>query len=151
MLGYAHIHRLPLRNLATLPPVMHSKTLRFAACLALAAALVTGCQSDAATPAGGAQKIAPDVTAALSQLEAGRALDPHAARSDAAGRLEVYVYVTDVAAMTVQSLAASGLEDAVASPPLGLVQGWIAPKDIATLAASPLVIRITLPRYARHD
>ncbi|HEV2112484.1 MAG TPA: hypothetical protein VGT99_14100 [Gammaproteobacteria bacterium] len=130
---------------------MYPATRRFAASLALATILMAGCQATVATPSGGSSpKIAPAVASALSRLESGLPLDPHEARSDAGGRLQVYVYVTDISAGGVQALAASGLKDAVPSPALGLVQGWIAPKDVSALAALPLVIRITLPRYASH-
>lgn len=128
---------------------MHPISLRSLAFMALAACLVAGCEATGATAAG-EQKIAAPVAAALSRLEAGQALDPHVARSDAQGRLEVYVYVTEVSASTVQALAALGLKDATPSP-MGLVQGWIAPGDMSALAASPLVTRIGLPRYARHQ
>ena len=130
---------------------MHPVTHRFAAGLALATILIAGCQTSVATPSGDVSpKIAPAVAAALSRLQAGLSLDPYEARSDADGRLQVYVYVTDISAGSVQALAASGLKEAVPSPALGLVQGWIAPRDAGALAALPVVIRITLPRYARH-
>lgn len=93
-------------------------------------------------------KLAPAVSAALAQLEAGRALDGRTARSDTAGRLQVYVYLTDTSPEEVARLATLGLADPEAVPSMGLVQGWIAPKDVGTLAALPVVIRITLPRYA---
>lgn len=100
------------------------------------------------TSAGG--KLAPAVSAALARLQAGRALDGRTARSDAAGRLQVYVYVTDTSPDVVAHLTALGLGDPEPVPSMGLVQGWMAPKDLGALMASPLVIRITLPRYAEH-
>jgi len=115
----------------------------------LALALLSGCQSTAATPSDPTHKVAPEVAAALTQLNSGQALDPDRARSDIAGRLEVYVYVKESSAAVIQSLAAAGLKDPTSSPP-GLVQGWIAPADIGTLASDPDVIRIALPRYAIH-
>lgn len=130
---------------------MYPVTRRFASGLALATILMAGCQATVATASGDSSpKIAPAVAAALSRLETGLPLDPHEARSDADGRLQVYVYVTDISAGSVQALAASGLKDAMPSPPLGLVQGWIAPKDVSALVALPVVVRITLPRYASH-
>lgn len=128
---------------------MHLTTLRSLACLGLALALLAGCQSTAATPSAQAGKIAPEVTAALSRLESGQALDPRQARGDAEGRLEVYVYVTESSDATVQTLAAAGLKRPTPSP-MDLVQGWIAPQDIDALASAAAVIRITLPRYASH-
>lgn len=120
------------------------------ACLGLALVLLAGCQSTAATPSDPARKIAPEVTAALSRLESGQALDPQHARNDGDGRLQVCIYVTDLSAAGVQKLEASGLKQAEPSPPLGLVQGWVAPADIAKLAALDVVIRISLPHYAIH-
>ena len=128
---------------------MHLTAPRFTACIVLAMALLSGCQSTVATPSDPAPKVAREVTSALAQLESGQALDPARARSDAAGRLEVYVYVTEVTAGTVKALSAAGLKNLTPSP-MGLVQGWIAPGDIGTLAAVPAVTRITLPRYAIH-
>jgi tetrahydromethanopterin S-methyltransferase subunit C len=58
--------------------------------------------------------------------------------------------VTVVSADTVQVLAASGLKNAVPSPSMGIVQGWIAPGDVSALAALNVVTRITLPQYAAH-
>lgn len=136
-----------MRNTDSLPTVMDIKALRYIASIALCLALLAGCQSTVAMPSGPAQKIAPEVTAAVTQLVSGQALDPRQARSDAAGRLEVYVYVTEVSDTTVHALTDSGLKDPTPSP-MGLVQGWIAPGDIAALAALPVVTRITLPRYA---
>src|SRR5215469_3545086 len=98
--------------------------------------------------AGG--KLAPAASAALAQLQAGRALDRRTARSDAAGRLQVYVYVTDTSPNEVARLTALGLGDPEPVPSMGLVQGWMAPQDVGALAASPVVIRITLPSYAEH-
>jgi len=117
--------------------------------LVLALVLLAGCQSTVATPSDPGHKIAPEVTMALSQLSAGRTLDPDRARSDAGGRLEVYIYVTGTSAAVIQSLTAAGLKDPTPNPP-SLVQGWIAPADIGALASDPDVIRIALPRYAIH-
>ena len=122
--------------------------------LALVCLLAVACSDGRSQPApagtatGG--KLAPAVSAALAQLEAGRALDGRTARSDAAGRLQVYVYVTDTSPEEVARLAALGLADTEPAPSMGLIQGWIAPKDVGALAALPVVIRITLPRYAVH-
>ena len=138
-----------MRNTSFLSTVKHLTVPRFMACIALALALLAGCQGTVATPPTLDQKIATEVTAALSQLKTGQALDPQHARSDAKGRLEIYVYVTEVSETTVQVLAAAGLKRPTASP-MGLVQGWIAPGDLGALTSLPVVVRITLPRYATH-
>lgn len=95
-------------------------------------------------------KTAPAVMAAVSRLEAGQALDGHMARSDAQGRLEVYVHVTDMSMSALGQLTSQGLALAVASPALSLIQGWIAPGDVSRLASLSVVTRITLPQYASH-
>jgi len=127
-------------------------TGKLKACALLLAILASACsQATPGIPSMGApEKVATAVTNAVSQLEAGQPLDGRLARSDAEGRLQVYVYVTAVSADTLQALAASGLKDAVPSTPMGLVQGWIAPRDISALAALAAVTRITLPHYAEH-
>ena len=120
---------------------------------ALALALLTSACSQAISgtpPAGIPDKVASAVTRAVAELEAGQPLDPRQARSDAEGRLQVYVHVTVVSSENVQALAESGLRNAVPSPTMGLVQGWITPRDIAALAALAIVTRITLPQYADH-
>lgn len=124
--------------------------LRLVALIGLAAFLIAACQATAASPSAVSPKIAQEVTAALAQLESGQALAPQKARSDADGRLQVYVYVSDFSAATLEALKAAGLKQPEPSPPLGLVQGWIAPGDVSALTALDVVTRITLPRYAIH-
>ncbi|HET7176300.1 MAG TPA: hypothetical protein VFK21_09835 [Gammaproteobacteria bacterium] len=120
--------------------------------LALLCLLAVACSDSRSQPAGSAagEKLAPAVSTALAQLQAGHSLDGRSARSDAAGRLQVYVYVTDTTPEVVARLAALGLGDPEPVPSMGLIQGWIAAKDVGVLVASSVVIRITLPRYAEH-
>ncbi len=139
-----------MRNLSKSPAVTIPKTLLLAYAVALGL-LVSACGMSPATadaPAPG--KIAPAVMAAVSRLEAGQALDGHMARSDAQGRLEVYVHVTDMSMSALGQLTSQGLALAVASPALSLIQGWIAPGDVSRLASLSVVTRITLPQYASH-
>lgn len=70
-------------------------------------------------------------------------------RADDQGRLQVYVYVNKLTPDIVSNLTAKGLENTVASPALHVVQGWIRPQDLDTIAALPFVIRITPPKYAQ--
>lgn len=119
------------------------------ALLCLLAVACSDSRSQALGTAGGG-KLAPAVNTALAQLQAGHALDGRTARSDAAGRLQVYVYVTDASPEAAARLTALGLRDPEPAPSMGLIQGWIAPQDVGALAASPVVIRITLPSYAEH-
>ena len=99
-------------------------------------------------PDGASGKITPAVTRAAEKLEAGQPLDTHTARSDADGRLEVYVRVTSTAAENLDALAAHGLKDGRASSGMDVVQGWVNPHDLQALAALACVLRITLPQYA---
>ena len=87
---------------------------------------------------------------AVSQLESRIPLDGQQARSDADGRLDIYVYVTDTSADSLAALTAVGLRNTVSSPSMGIIQGWIAPGDVSALAALSVVTRITLPQYAHH-
>ena len=118
--------------------------------------LASGCMS--ARPAHAAPgiatsaKIAPPLAAAARQLQAGvtRFLSSGTARSDADGRLQVYVYVEQPSSPAVlAALTTHGLHAAVASPPLQLIEGWASPQDLDRIAALPGVLRITLPRYAQ--
>ena len=139
-------------NFPKSPGGLHPRAGELKACTLVLAILVSACTQAAPdmTPAVASDKIAASVTRAISQLEAGLALDPHQARKDAEGRLEVYVYVTDISADSLAALTAAGLRNAVPSPSMDLVQGWIAPRDVSALAALDVVSRITLPQYAYH-
>lgn len=120
--------------------------------LALLCLLAVACSDSRSQPAGttAGGKLAPAVSTALTQLQIGHPLDGRTARSDTAGRLQVYVYVTDTSPEGVAQLTALGLGDPEPVPSMGLIQGWIAPKDVGALVASSVVIRITLPTYAEH-
>jgi len=120
----------------------------------LAMGLVFGCtdarrQGDS-VPANAAAKISPQLMAVAQQLEAGA--DPlqfaHGSiRADAQGRIQVYVHVTQVTDDEVESLTANGLEQALPSPALHIVQGWARPQALNALAGLPFVTRITPPAY----
>jgi len=114
----------------------------------LAVACSDGGSQAVETATGG--KLAPAASTALAELQAGHTLDGRSAHGDAAGRLQVYVYVTDTSPEAVARLTALGLGDPEPVPSMGLIQGWIAPKDVGALLASSVVIRITLPSYAEH-
>jgi hypothetical protein len=139
-----------MRNLSKSPAVSIPKT-RLLTCVLALSLLVSACgMHPASADAPVSAKITPAAATALSRLEAGQALDGRIARSDAEGRLEVYVRVSDMSTNTLQRLMSQGLVHAVASPALGLVQGWIAPGDVSRLASLSVVTRITLPQYASH-
>lgn len=132
-------------------PVIHVGTGTLKAITFMLAILVSACSQAApdVPPAGTSDKIAAAVTRALSRLEAGLPLDRQEARTNADGRLEIYVYVTDTSTDNLAALTARGLRNAVPSPSMGVVQGWIAPQDVSALAALDVVTRITLPQYAQ--
>lgn len=120
---------------------------RFAAVTA-AALLAIACAGGDATMPPSSAKIAPDVAAAAQAMLAGRDITPPA-RSNVAGRLQVYIYVATVSDATVADLGTHGLSDMVPSVSMSIVEGWARPQDLDTLAALSFVTRITLPHYAR--
>lgn len=122
------MRRIPRKSLASL-------------CMSLG--LLAACQTGT-TPVD-PSKINPKVMAAAQALIQGASTS---ARTDAQGRLQVYVYVTDFTSGTLGRLEQAGLADIQSSPEMALVQGWIAPSDLNTLAALDCVKAITLPRYA---
>lgn len=127
--------------------------LRTACAVLLCMFFISGC-AGAARPDDApwsAAKISPSLTAVAAQLESG--MNPGnfargAVRADSKGRLQVYVYVAQLTPAVLARLAAHGLVKAAPSPALHLVQGWVNPHDLDTLAGLPFVIRITPPRYA---
>lgn len=93
----------------------------------------------------GSAKINPQLATAAKALAQG---NPTTAHTDAQGRLQVYVYVTDTMPETLDRLSQAGLAGPQASAEMGLVQGWVAPQDLDGLAALPCVKTISFPRYA---
>lgn len=77
---------------------------------------------------------------------------PLAPHVDAAGRVEVDVYYDCAQRAPLDALASAGLSTgaSVHVPPLCVVEGWIAPAQIARLASVAGVTRVELPRYALH-
>ena len=130
---------------------MHATSGKLLIFLYAISGVLMGCMAAGnASSAGGPAiqtKIAPPVAAARQQLEKGEPLSP-GARTDAQGRLQVYVYVTDTSADTLARLTQAGLVDMTSSADLGLAQGWIAMHDLTTLVGLPCVKIVTLPRYA---
>ena len=116
------------------------------ASLCLSLGLLTACQANTAPAASSASsKIDPQVMAAARALEQGQAT---AARTDAQGRLQVYIHVADTRPDTLAKLARAGLADPLVSPEMRVVQGWVAPRDLESLAALPCVEKISFPLYA---
>ena len=128
-----------MRVLTLLTRIMPLLWLMFAACV----------KADGQTASVTlADKIAPSVTLAAQRLSQGLPLDGREARSDGGGRLEIYVYVSDITPENLTALSAKGLSSDVPSTAMGVVQGWVRPDDLAALSSLAFVSRITLPRYA---
>ena len=125
---------------------MRARPGKHLASLCLSLGLLTACQAGTAPSSVAASpKINPQVTAAAHALMQGATTQ---VQTDTQGRLRVYVYVTDTKADTLGMLDHAGLVGAEASAEMGLVQGWIAARDLDRLAALSCVETITLPRYA---
>ena len=95
--------------------------------------------------------IAPGLAAAAQALRAGAAPAAYAhglVRADAAGRLQVVVRVGRVDAALLDALRHAGLQQPAAVAAMRMVQGWVAPAQLAALARVPGVIAIEPPRYA---
>lgn len=125
--------------------ISSGKTL---ACLSLMLGIIAGCHSATRDPTAAAvdtAKIDPELATAAGDLTHGA---PATVRTDTQGRLLVYVYVTDTSAATLGKVMDAGLTDSQPSPRMGVIQGWIAPMNLGTLAGLACVERITLPRYA---
>ena len=74
------------------------------------------------------------------------------ARFDAQGRVEADVQYDCSSSVPTTALAAAGLSASGAThlPPLCVVEGWVAPNALPTLAAVSGVTRVKVPSYVRH-
>ncbi|MDE2024685.1 MAG: hypothetical protein KGL00_09550 [Gammaproteobacteria bacterium] len=100
--------------------------------------------------ASASAKISPVLLHAAQQLQRGDSLPANGpVRSDARGRIQVYVHVSDTSTAAVTVLAGHGLQDTVVSPEMHIVQGWLSASDLVKLAALPFVTYITPPNYAK--
>lgn len=122
--------------------------------LALAALWLAACS---ATPPvmsthdlSASAKISPVLMQAAQQLQGGGGLPANGpVRSDAQGRIQVYVYVSSTTAEVTAALGTRGLQDQVVNPALHVVQGWVLPQNLEAIAVLPFVTRITSPHYAQ--
>ncbi len=96
-------------------------------------------------------KISPLLAVAARELQSGAGANPlnGLVRSDARGRIQVYVYVDDTSAGAVSTLGANGLQNMLVNPAMHIAQGWVKPQNLDKLAALSFVTRITPPHYAR--
>jgi hypothetical protein len=70
------------------------------------------------------------------------------AQLDRDGQVQVYVHLQRGLEPLGAALSAAGLKIEIANEKHGIVQGWIAPEALTTVAALPVVRRVTLPDYA---
>lgn len=124
------------------------------AVLVLAALWLAACGATPPVPtvhdAGASAKISPVLVRAAQQLQRGYSLPANGpVRSDAQGRIQVYVHVSDTSATVVAALAGHGLQDTVLSPEMHIIQGWITPSDMMSLATLPFVTYISPPTYGK--
>jgi hypothetical protein len=97
------------------------------------------------------KKISPLLETAAQQLMQGKSskeFHSGLVRADDQGRLQVYIYVSSFSPKNLATLSVRGLVNAKPSPSLHLVQGWLRPRDLESMAGLTFVIRITPPRYA---
>lgn len=66
---------------------------------------------------------------------------------DNAGRVQVYVYVTDTTERTLDILRRHDLDVEIVNPDFAIVQGWIAVEDLEGLAGEAVVVRVRPPSY----
>ena len=125
---------------------MHRLPQKYLASLCVSLSILAACQAATLPTDPPSSKITPQLALAAQAVMQGAATS---ARTDAQGRLQVYVYVTDLSPDTLVKLGRAGLAEPQSNPEMGgLVQGWAAPRDLGPLAALDCVKTITLPRYA---
>lgn len=140
-----HVSHDSMKKRIGLQPIPLVASLLGPTSLSLALGFLSACQAAAPAPTPStAAKIDPPLAAAVQALDQGGSAG---ARTDARGRLLIYVYVTDTGSATLDSVAQAGLAEMRTSPEIPLVQGWVYPQDLAALAALPCVKKISLPLY----
>ncbi len=80
-------------------------------------------------------------------MNAARRFSSPTLRVDNAGRVHVYIYVTDTAELTLRVLRGHGLDIEIVNDAFGIVQGWIPVEDLEPLAAEGVVVKIRPPSY----
>ena len=98
-----------------------------------------GLIADAAPP--GVEATGPTVSAAAR-------LSSDLLKVDNAGRVQVYVWVTDTGTETIAALRGLGLDVELVNRDFSVVQGWIPVADLDALAAQPFVRKVRPPDYA---
>ena len=70
---------------------------------------------------------------------------------DHAGRVQVYVSVSDTTEQALDALRRHGLDIEVVNQDFGVVQGWIPVENLEALAGEPTVLKIRPPSYGTTD
>lgn len=80
-------------------------------------------------------------------MDAARRFSSPTLQVDNAGRVHVYVHVTDTAEPTLRILRGHGLDVEIVNDAFGIVQGWIPVEHLEPLAAEGVVVKIRAPSY----
>ena len=70
-------------------------------------------------------------------------------RVDTAGRVQVYVSVTDTSESSLNLLRRHGLDIEIVNRELAIVQGWVPVENLEALATEAVVVKIQPPSYGR--
>ena len=84
-------------------------------------------------------------------LDAAGRFSGDALKVNSAGRVQVYVWVTDTSEQALDTLRRHGFDIEVVNKDFGIVQGWIPVENMEALAAEPVVVKVRPPSYGTHD
>jgi hypothetical protein len=84
-------------------------------------------------------------------IDAAQRFSSDTLKVDNAGRVQIYVSVTDTSAQALDTLRRHGLDIEVVNDGFGIVQGWIPTANLEALAAEPVVVKVRPPSYATPD
>src|SRR5882724_5954325 len=87
----------------------------------------------------------------IAQKNAAGRFSGDALKMDSAGRVQIYVWVTDTSEQALDTLRRHGFDIEVVNKEFGIVQGWIPVENIEALAAEPVVVKVRPPSYGTHD
>ena len=84
-------------------------------------------------------------------IDAAQRFSSDTLKVDNAGRVQIYVSVTDTSDQALDTLRRHGLDIEVVNDDFGIVQGWISVANLDSLAAEPVVVKVRPPSYATHN
>lgn len=87
---------------------------------------------------------------AAAQDVAGR-FSSETLKVNSAGRVQIYVWVTDTSEPALDTLRRHGLDIEVVNKDFGIVQGWIQVENLEALAGEPVVVKMRPPNYGTHE